>query len=196
MLENLKPADLRILIAAAVMAIGAFCPIVHFPIVGSISYVMGGRGDGIYIVGCSAVIGALVLVGYRRTAAVVALGALFMMMYALVGFSAQMSKTQAGLKKDTGPFSGLGSLMADSVGLGWGWLLLIGGALGVVVLVMLTPPEVVAATDGQLPSQDDDVETAAAADKKIADYLENRKVSPAIRNASMPRQAGFGKRGQ
>jgi predicted naringenin-chalcone synthase len=54
MLEDLKPADFRILIAAAVMAVGAFCPGMNVPIVGSVSYVAGGRGDGVYIVACSA----------------------------------------------------------------------------------------------------------------------------------------------
>jgi hypothetical protein len=195
MLENLKPADLRIIIAAAVMAVGAFCPIVYLPIVGSLNYVMGGRGDGVYIVGCSAAIIALVIMGYRRTAGLVALGAVFMMMYALVGFSATLSKAQSGLAKDTGHFSGLASLMANSVGLGWGWFLLVGGALGVIVFVMLATTEFVPATDSKRQqSQSDDVELTSAADKKIAEYLENRKISPAIRNQSMPRQAGFGKR--
>jgi hypothetical protein len=53
------------------MAVGAFCPLVHLPIVGSINYVMGGRGDGIYIVACSAAIIGLVVFGYRRTSGIV-----------------------------------------------------------------------------------------------------------------------------
>jgi len=46
MIEKLTPIDAAILVAAAVMALGAFCPIVHLPIVGTLNYVAGGRGDG------------------------------------------------------------------------------------------------------------------------------------------------------
>ena len=46
MIKKLTAFDIGILVAAAVMALGAFSPIVHFPIVGSMNYVMGGRGDG------------------------------------------------------------------------------------------------------------------------------------------------------
>ena len=50
MIEKLTPIDSGILLAAAIMALGAFCPIVYMPVVGSITYVMGGRGDGIFVV--------------------------------------------------------------------------------------------------------------------------------------------------
>jgi hypothetical protein len=130
------------------MAIGAFCPIVHLPIVGSMNYVVGGRGDGIYIVGCSAAIIGLVVFGYRRTSGIVAVVALFIIMRALVVFSAALSKTQTELTKDTGPFGGLSNLIANSVGLEWGWLLLVGGALAVTVMAVLPAGEVVPAVDG------------------------------------------------
>jgi hypothetical protein len=46
-IEKLTRFDIAILVAAAVMALGAFCPIVRFPFVGSINYVMGVMGiDG------------------------------------------------------------------------------------------------------------------------------------------------------
>ena len=93
MIEKLTRFDIAILIAAAVMALGAFCPIVRFPVVGSINYVMGGRGDGIYIVGCSAAIVALVVTGYRRTTGLLAAGALFVMMMAVIQFEAKLSKS-------------------------------------------------------------------------------------------------------
>ncbi|MEA2893256.1 MAG: hypothetical protein QOI05_4049 [Bradyrhizobium sp.] len=51
MLEQLKAVDLGILIAAAVMALGAFCLIASLPIVGSLNYVMRGNGDGRVILG-------------------------------------------------------------------------------------------------------------------------------------------------
>jgi hypothetical protein len=195
MIERLTPFDIGILIAAVVMAVGAFCPIVHLPIVGSINYVMGGHGDGVYIVGCSAAIIGLVVFGYRRTSGIVGIGALFIVMRALVGFSTALSKSQAELTKNPGPFGGLSNLIANSVGLEWGWLLLVGGALAVTVMAVLPFGEVIFGVDGQPPrAQDDEERSFALADQKIAEYLENRKISPAIRNRSAPQQSAFGKR--
>jgi hypothetical protein len=195
-IKKLTPFDIGILVAAAVMALGAFCPIVRLPIVGSLSYVMGGRGDGIFIIACSAAIIALVVSGYRRTTGILAAGALFLMMITFVHFAAELSKAQAALAGDAGPFGGLATLIANSVGLEWGWLLLIGGALAIVILALVAPGEIVPAVDGQHNRTQDDGEGAsyASADKKIADYLENRKISPALRAQSTPERIGFGKR--
>ena len=193
MIEKLTRLDIAILIAAAVMALVAFCPIVRFPIVGSINYVMDGRGDGIFIVGCSAAIVALVVSGYRRTTGLLAAGALFVMMMAVIQFEAKIGKAQADLAKDSGPFSGLTTILANSIGLEWGWLLLIGGALAIVILALLAPGEIVPAVRSD-KTQDDAGAPFASADKKIAEYLENRKISPSIRAQSTPEGIGFGKR--
>jgi hypothetical protein len=159
------------------------------------NYFMGGRGDGIFIVGCSAAIIALVAFGYRRTTGILAAGAFFMMVLTLVRCAVELSKTKADLARDAGPLSGLASLIANSVGLEWGWLLLIGGALAVVILALLAPGEIVLAIDGQRhKSQDDEGASFASADQKIAEYLENRKISPAIRAQSTVKRIGFGKR--
>jgi hypothetical protein len=183
------------LVAAAAMALGAFCPIVRFPIVGSMNYVMGGRGDGIFIVGCSVAIISLVVSGYRRTTGILAAGALLLMISTVARLGAELSKAQAAIARDAGPFGGLASLIANSVGLEWGWLLLIGGALAIVVLALLAPGEILPAAHGQ-PRNTQDAEDAffVSADKKIAEYLENRKISPAIRAQSTPERTGFGKR--
>jgi hypothetical protein len=89
MIEKLTPIDAGILVAAAIMAIGAFCPVVHMPIVGSLSYVMGGRGDGILVVVSAMIIVVMVITGYRRATGIVAAGALAIMLRALIGFRAQ-----------------------------------------------------------------------------------------------------------
>jgi hypothetical protein len=187
MIEKLTRFDIGILVAAAAMAIGAFCPIVHLPIVGSMNYVMGGRADGVFVVGCAGAIIVLVISGYRRTTGIIAAGALFTMLTTLVPLAEKLSEARAGIEKGMGPFSGLGILMANSVGLGWGWLLLVGGALSVIVIVLIMPSGGVA----RKPAVD---RSFSSADKLIADYIENRKISPAARNQAMPRQSGFGKR--
>jgi hypothetical protein len=194
-IEKLTPLDSAILLAAVVMAVGAFCPIVHLPIIGSINYVMGGRGDGIYVVGCAAAIIGLVIAGYRRTAGIVAAGALLIMTKAIIGMSPLISKAHVDLGRDAGPFKGLGNLLANSVGLEWGWLLLIGGALAVMVLTLspLGTNSPIKLPQRQQTEPNEEV-SFASADQKIAEYLENRSVSPAIRNQSTDQQPAFGRR--
>jgi hypothetical protein len=194
-IEQLKPIDLGILIAAAAMGLGAFCPIITLPIIGSLNYVMRGNGDGIIIVGCSAAIIALAICGYRRMTALFAAGALVMMVVTLSQLAAILTKAQADAARSakSNAFGGLTSLMMNSVGLGWGWVLLFGGAIGVLVLVLLSPRQTALSVDTQFNTDDPDGEPLSSADKVIAEYLKNRLISPAIRNGG--KQPGFGKRG-
>jgi hypothetical protein len=108
-----------------------------------------------------------------------------------------LAKAQAALvtsSKDLGPFGGLATLIGNSVGLEWGWLPLVGGALAIVVLALLAPGKVSPfGTEGPKLRHDEE-RSFSSADKIIEDYLENRKISPAIRNQSMAPQTGFGKR--
>jgi hypothetical protein len=196
MIEKLTPIDAAVLVAAAVMALGAFCPIIHLPIVGTLNYVAGGKGDGVWIVLCAIAIAGLVVTGYRRATGFVALVALGVMLRALIGFSSAVSKAHAGFAKsmEDNPFAGLGKLVLNSVGLEWGWVLLIGGAVAVVILAIIAhaqqqlPTAIKAKTDHDTGGAD----FLASADQRIAEYIENRKISPAQRAASQ--QTGFGKR--
>jgi hypothetical protein len=195
MIEKLTKSDIGILIAAAVMALGAFCPIVSLPIVGSMNYVKGGQGDGIFVLGGSAAIVACVTFGYRRTTGLLAAAALLMMVTALVGFAAKMGEAQHEFAKDKGAFGGLGRLLVNSVGLEWGWILLIGGALAIMIFAFVSPFDSAIAAEasppGRAPAEGG---SFSSADRIIAEYLENRKISPAIRNQSNSTNANFGKR--
>jgi hypothetical protein len=193
MIEKPTKSDIGILIAAAAMALGAFCPIVSLPIVGSINYVKGGHGDGIFVLACSAAVVACVTFGYRRTTGLLASAALLMMITALVQFAATMG--QARHAKDKGAFSGLGQLLVNSVGLEWGWFFLIGGAMAIIMFAFLSPFDRAIAVKANPPSSaPDETDSFSSADKIIAEYLENRKISPAIRNQLNSPQTSFGKR--
>jgi hypothetical protein len=194
-IEQLKPVDLGILIAAAVMALGAFCPIISLPIIGSLNYVMRGNGDGIIIVGCSVAIVALTICGYRRTTAIFAAGALGMMVLTLARFAALLSKAQAdAASAKSKAFGGLASLMVNSVGLEWGWGLLFGGAFGVLVLALSAPRQSASPTNTQSKTEPENG-SFSSADQIITEYLKNRPISPAIRTAGQ-QPVGFGKRTQ
>jgi hypothetical protein len=196
MIEKLTKTDIGILIASAAMAFGAFCPLIKLPIVGSLNYFMNGRGDGIFVVGCSAAIVACVTFGYRRTAGLLASGALVMTLMLLVRFSSLLSEAQKSLPKDDkGLFGALGKVVVESVGFEWGWLFLIGGPIGVVILAFFSPFDTIVRTPEMRDHHTEDRDSFSAADKIIADYLENRKISPAIRNQSTSQQPVFGKRG-
>lgn len=68
----------------SIMAFGAFAPIVRFPIIGTINYVHGGRGDGLFILFLSAVIMCCALNGYRRIVAAVGIVAATVMFATVV----------------------------------------------------------------------------------------------------------------
>jgi hypothetical protein len=192
-IEQFKPVDWGILIAAVVMALGAFCPIISLPIVGSLSYVMRGNGDGIIIIGCSAAIIGLTIFGYRRSTAVFAAGALVMMVVTLSQLAGILSKAQAdAASAKSKVFGGLASLMVNSMSLGWGWVLLFGGAFGVLVLALLGALPGTSPTDDAKSKTDTESGSFESADRIITEYLENRQISPAIRNAGQ--KPGFGKR--
>jgi hypothetical protein len=147
-------------------------------------------------IGCSAAIIGLVLTGYRRTSSIFAAGALIMMVVTLARFSEALSKGRTALLKPTAgpdPFRKLTEILANSVGLEWGWVLLFGGAFGALVLALMAPGPIAATAEAAKKPSEGDVGFSSA-DKLIADYLENRKISPAIRNQTMTPQSGFGKR--
>jgi hypothetical protein len=185
MIEKLTPIDAAILVAAAIMALGAFCPIIHLPVVGTLNYVAGGKGDGVWIVLCAIAIAGLVVTGYRRTTGFVAFVALGVMLRALIGFSSVVGKAHAEFAKsmEGNPFAGLGKLVLNSVGLEWGWVLLVGGALAVIVLAAIAHVGKSARTP-ESSEQSPGVESPfmASADRRIA---EKSQAGP---------QVGFGKR--
>jgi hypothetical protein len=196
MIDKLTPIDAGMLLAAAVMALGAFCPIVHMPIVGSITYVMGGRGDGILVVLSAMVIVVLVIMGYRRTSGIVAAVALAIMLHAIIGFSSVLANANADLARSMNgnPFGGIAKSLVNSVGLGWGWVLLVGGALAVIILAIIDHAQKMPAPAAANVDQrkGDGGDFLASADQRIAEYMENRKISPSLRATSQ--QSGFGKR--
>jgi hypothetical protein len=126
--------DKVILAGGLAMAAGTFFPIIRLPLVGTVNYLAGGHGDGTIVLPLAGAVIAAVFYGYRRTAAGVGFVALAIMMTTLLNMLGILSKLQsetAGLEKDN-PFGGLVNILANSVGLEWGWLPLIGGALAVM----------------------------------------------------------------
>jgi hypothetical protein len=118
-----------------------------------------------------------------------------MMMVTLANLGALLSEAQADAARSakSNAFGGLASLMINSVGLGWGWVLLFGGAFGVLALALLAPRQNTSENDVR-PELKSESTSFEAADRAIAEYLKNRPISPAISKTGQ--QTGFGKRGQ
>ncbi|MET4258472.1 hypothetical protein ABIC09_003417 [Bradyrhizobium sp. S3.12.5] len=193
--EKLTPRDSGILLAALVMAAGAFCPIVTLPVVGSINYVMSGNGDGIFIVLGAIGVVALVLTGYQRAAGLVAGAGLIWMLITLVRIASLLTDARTKLDQSMkgNPFGGLAKVMANSVGLGWGWVLLFGGAIAIVILSFATQRS--ANGSARASETDSTAPSFSNADNLIAELLanQNKQETPAAPSSA---PASFGKRGR
>ncbi len=118
-----------------------------------------------------------------------------MIMIALARFVGALGEAQRALAKDKGPFSGLGQILVNSVGLEWGWILLIGGALTIMILAFMSHfGGTAAARDDALVQTQEHSGSYSSADKMFAEYLENKTISLASRDQSKSPQTSFGKR--
>jgi hypothetical protein len=122
---------------ACLLSVGCFLPAMHVPLIGSVSYVLNGSGDGIIVV-TLAMIGGVCALGDRiKAASVTAWLNLLIISVALAGFAD---------KPVDNPFAKL-------VTLGEAWPVMIVGALAMIVASFMSdnqtvkPPEAIAATN-------------------------------------------------
>ena len=115
------------------MLIGALCPVATPPIVGGISYVSNGRGDG-YLLSVSLVSVFFVLTNRYMLMRFVGVSSLTLMSFTLSRFQFAISDAKSSMAElGDNPFRGLAESVVGSFGLGWGWLLLIFGAVSILV---------------------------------------------------------------
>lgn len=116
-------------VGAALLIVGCFAPLVHLPIIGGISYVANGRGDGMLVVGLAIVSAALVYFRLYRWVLVSAAGVAGLCIFTLWRFlslGSQIRDQVANSAKDNA-FGNLAAAFADAVSLGWGWAFLLLG---------------------------------------------------------------------
>jgi hypothetical protein len=196
MKTEFERVDYWMFAGAGLMAVGTFLPILHLPIVGSINYLAGGRGDGIVVLILSAAIAGLIVFGKRKVAMLAALAALAVITVTfakITGVFLEMSQKAGNVSQDN-PFAvGLSKLAMASIGYGVGWLPLFAGALMVVIaglsdmrggwLVRLSDH----ASESDQPKYDPD--------EAVARYIERHK-SAAPPKRPTPSRPTFGKRGK
>jgi len=112
---------------------GCFAPVVNVPIVGGVSYVGNGRGDGVFVAVFALAAAALLYLRLYRWVLLPATGIVGLFCYTLWRFFSISWEMQANLetKMQDNPFAGLAARVAESFSLGWGWVFLF---LGVACL--------------------------------------------------------------
>jgi hypothetical protein len=119
---------------SAVLALGAFVPIVSLPIVGSINYFNNGQGDGIFIVLLAVVAAALSFFGYYKFLWIPGAASLVLLLITLTRFIQVVNDAKSELTDSLvgNPFAGLAEGLMASVQLQWGWMVLFLGSIAIV----------------------------------------------------------------
>jgi hypothetical protein len=116
-------------VGTACVILGTLAPLVHLPIVGSVSYVLNGRGDGMIVLALALLAGVLTFLRQyfwlRWATGAIAL----LCLYTFIKFQSAVSDIQEKMNADLegNPFKGLAQAMAETIGLGWGWAFLLIG---------------------------------------------------------------------
>jgi hypothetical protein len=119
---------------SAVLALGAFMPIVSLPIIGSINYFNNGQGDGIFIVLLAAVAAVLTFFGQYKFLWIPGGASLVLLVITLTRFIQLVNDAQSEITDSLAgnPFAGLAEGLMASVQLQWGWMLLFLGSIAIV----------------------------------------------------------------
>jgi hypothetical protein len=130
------------LAGALVLLVGAFCPILSAPIMGSINYFQNGRGDGVVVVAL-AVVSLLAVLGRKYPWLWLTGGAsLVLVLYTMNRLMNMVNQIQADATKglEGNPFAGLASLVTQSVQLQWGWAILFAGCALLLICAGVKSP--------------------------------------------------------
>lgn len=119
---------------SAVLALGAFVPIVSLPIIGSINYFNNGQGDGIFIVLLAAVAAVLTFFGHYKFLWIPGGASLVLLVITLTRFIQMVNDAQSELRDSLAgnPFAGLAEGLMASVQIEWGWMLLFAGSVLII----------------------------------------------------------------
>ena len=110
-------------------------PIISVPIIGSITYFNNGEGDGLYVLILGIISAFLVAIRLYRGLWVTALIALTILIFDFLITINNLSEMTRKVERDlaTNPFQGLGKMMAASVQIQWGWVVLAAGVICLLV---------------------------------------------------------------
>jgi hypothetical protein len=135
-----------VILGAVVALVGCFCPVIHLPIVGSITYMQNASGDGMWVAGISAV--ALVSAAFGFSAGGIICGAIIaLLLFRVQGLMNEALDRMHSMAAGAGFLSGLADAMANAVYLEFGFYIVVGGGVlmllgGIASLLMRRPVSV------------------------------------------------------
>ncbi len=129
------------IIGSGCLILGVFLPILRLPFIGSMDYLRGGTGDGVFVMALGAVAIVMTLCRTFRLLWLPGVASLGIMAFSILNFFGGMAEARRTLDNDLegNPFRGIGEAMIGSVSLEWGWIVLIGGGVLVCVAAGLKP---------------------------------------------------------
>lgn len=132
--RSLSTAQILALAGCAVLIVGVFVPLLSLPIIGSITYVSNGRGDGIIVLVLVAISGILAMARKYQGLWFTGLASLALMGFTFTNLQTRLGQARAEMHKELqgNPFAGLGEAALAGVQLQWGWAILLIGASLVV----------------------------------------------------------------
>ena len=113
------------LLGSGLLILGTFVPLISVPLLGTMNYFANGKGDGIFIIGYSALALLFTVLKRYKLLWIPAILSIAQLTYALITFTQKMSEA-----------SGLISISME-----WGWLVLFAGAILLVLSAARKAPE-------------------------------------------------------
>lgn len=121
--------------ANGVLVLGVFCPIVTVPFMGGQNYFQNGAGDGSIVLALAAI--GFLLIWKNRFRELFITGGLSLLLsiYTFITLLFRLNELRDKMHSDLkdNPFGGLAEAAMQSVQIQWGWILLIGGAVTVMI---------------------------------------------------------------
>lgn len=123
------------LVANGVLVFGVFCPIVTVPFLGGQNFFQNGEGDGVVVIGLAAISFLLIFKNMFRALFVTGGINLLVCIYAFITLLSRLNSIRDEMHADLkdNPFGGLAEAAMQSVQIQWGWILLIGGAVTLMI---------------------------------------------------------------
>lgn len=136
---TIKPFQWLGISGCILLMVGIFAPLIRIPIVGSVNYFQNGKGDGVFILILAIISLALLIIGRFKWLWITGFASLGLISFTLIFLVRLISELESTLQEDLSDnlFSGLASLLMESVQIEWGWLLLVGGAILVLAAAAL-----------------------------------------------------------
>jgi len=127
------------LMGTVLLIIGVFVPIIHLPLIGDLNYFSNGEGDGIYILGLTFISLLFIFFKLYRALWFTIFCNLCIMSITLNSFFTKLAelKAEMNLEMADNPFRDITETYLQAVNLQWGWGVLAGGTLLLIVCSLM-----------------------------------------------------------